>query len=110
MKGFNKYSAICMFTILLVSVIGCAATATHEGTGGYVDDTAVTTKVKAVLLDTSNVDSTEITVETFKGVVKLSGFVDSQAMIDKAVNAASGVAGVKSVTNDLTVKGRQVSK
>ena len=96
-----------MFTILLASVIGCASTATHEGTGGYVDDSAVTAKVKAALLSTSNVDSTEISVETFKGVVKLSGFVDNQAMIDKAVNAASGVAGVKSVTNDLTVKGHQ---
>jgi osmotically-inducible protein OsmY len=107
MKAFSKFSTIFMFSILLASVIGCASTATHEGTGGYIDDSAVTTKVKSALLSTSNVDSTEITVETFKGVVKLSGYVDSEAMIDKAVNAASGVAGVKSVINDLTVKGHQ---
>lgn len=107
MKAFSKFSAIFMFTVLLVTFMGCASTATHEGTGGYVDDSAVTTKVKAELLNTSGVDSTEITVETFKGVVKLSGFLDSQAMINAAVNAAQGVAGVQSVTDDLTVKGQQ---
>lgn len=107
MKALSKYSAIFMFMVLLASVLGCASTASHEGTGGYIDDSAITTKVKAALLSTSNVDSTEITVETFKGVVKLSGFLDSEAMIDRAVKAASGVAGVKSVTNNLTVKGQQ---
>lgn len=109
MKTISKYSVVFIFAALLASAMGCASTATHEGTGGYVDDSALTTKVKAVLLDTANVDSTEITVESFKGVVKLSGFVDSQAMIDRAVQAAQGVNGVKSVTNDLTVKGHQGS-
>jgi len=110
MKAFSKFSAIFMFAILLASVMGCASTASHEGTGGYVDDSALTAKVKAALLSTSNVDSTEITVESFKGVVKLSGFLDSEAMIDAAVQAAQGVTGVKSVTNDLTVKGHQGSQ
>jgi len=110
MKALSKFSVIFMFSILLASVIGCASTASHEGTGGYVDDSALTTKVKAALLSTANVDSTEITVESFKGVVKLSGFLDSEDMIDRAVKAASGVNGVKSVTNNLTVKGHQGSQ
>jgi hypothetical protein len=110
MKAVSRFSGIFMFAALLVSLLGCASTATHEGTGGYVDDSVITAKVKAALMNTPNVDSTEITVETFKGVVKLSGFLDSQAMIDAAVHAAQGVNGVKSVTNDLSVKGQQGSQ
>jgi osmotically-inducible protein OsmY len=106
MKSLNRFSAILAMTALL-AIAGCAATATSEGTGGYVDDSAVTTKVKSVLLGTKGVDSTEITVETFKGVVKLSGFLDSKEMIDTAVSAAETVNGVNSVTNDMTVKGQQ---
>lgn len=110
MKAISKFPVIFIFTVLLVSMMGCASTASHEGTGGYLSDSAITARVKAALLSTSNVDSTEITVETFKGVVKLSGFLDSQAMIDAAVNAAQSVDDVKSVTNDLTVKGHQGSQ
>jgi osmotically-inducible protein OsmY len=104
MKISNRFLLIPIFIGLLA---GCAATATHEGTGGYVDDSTVTTKVKSVLLGTRGIDSTEISVETFKGVVKLSGFIDSKEMIDAAVDAAETVNGVKSVTNDMTVKGQQ---
>ncbi len=111
MKSSLRYTAAFALAFLGAVSIGaisaCAATATHEGTGGYVDDSAVTAKVKAALLDTKGVDSTEITVETFKGVVKLSGFLDSKDMIALAVDAAEGVNGVKSVTNDMTVKGQQ---
>jgi osmotically-inducible protein OsmY len=106
MRSTNRFPAILVLAALL-GVAGCAATDTREGTGGYVDDATVTTKVKSVLLDTRGVDSTEITVETFKGVVKLSGFLDSKTMIDIAVNAAETVNGVKSVTDDMTVKGQQ---
>lgn len=107
MKSFNRFFAIFIFTGLLVSFLGCAATATHEGAGGYVDDSTITTKVKSELLGTKGVDSTEITVETFKGVVKLSGFIDNKVMIDTALRVAQGVAGVTSVTDDMTVKGQQ---
>jgi len=107
MKSSKKFSALFLLGLLSVALIGCAATATSEGTGGYIDDSAVTTKVKSALLGTSGVDSNQITVETFKGVVKLSGFVQSADMIDKAVAAAQSVNGVMSVTNDLTVKGQQ---
>jgi osmotically-inducible protein OsmY len=111
MKSFPRSAAILTLAFLgaasACAISACAATATHEGTGGYVDDSTVTTKVKAALLGTQGVDSTEITVETFKGVVKLSGFLDSKEMIALAVNAAEGVNGVRSVTNDMTVKGQQ---
>lgn len=106
MKSSRRFTAILVLATLL-GAVGCAATATREGTGGYVDDSAITTKVKSVLLGTRGVDSTEITVETFKGVVKLSGFLDSKDMIDAAVAAANTVNGVNSVTDDMTVKGQQ---
>jgi len=107
MQVSNRFSAILIFSALSLSMVGCAATATHEGTGGYVDDSAITTKVKSELLATKGVDSTEITVETFKGVVKLSGFIDNLDMIDTAIRTAQAVNGVQSVTNDMTVKGQQ---
>lgn len=109
MKAINRFSILLIFIALLASVAGCASTASQEGTGGYVDDSVVTTKVKAALLDKLGTPSAQITVETFKGVVKLSGFVGSQDIISKAQNAAEGVKGVQSVENDLTVKGDQGS-
>jgi osmotically-inducible protein OsmY len=75
-----------------------------EGTGEYVDDSVITTKVKTAILNDSSLKVNEINVETFKGVVQLSGFVKSQADIDKAVQVARGVAGVKSVKNDMRLK------
>ena len=90
---------------LFVAVaLGCASTAKQEGTGEYVDDTVVTTKVKAAVLNEPTLKSAEINVETFKGVVQLSGFVSSQANINKAVDVARGVPGVKSVKNDMRLK------
>jgi osmotically-inducible protein OsmY len=64
----------------------------------------ITTKVKTAILNDSSLKVNEINVETFKGVVQLSGFVKSQADIDKAVQVARGVAGVKSVKNDMRLK------
>ena len=90
--------------ILLVSMLGCASTATHEGTGEYVDDAVITTKVKAAIFNEPSLKSSRINVETFKGVVQLSGFVSSQADISKAVQVARGVSGVTSVRNDMRLK------
>lgn len=75
--------------------------------GGYVDDTVVTTKVKAAILAESTLKSAEINVETHKGVVQMTGFVNSRADINKAVAVARNVKGVTSVKNDMVVKGRQ---
>jgi osmotically-inducible protein OsmY len=83
--------------LLLASSWGCGATQSREGTGEYVDDSVITTKVNAAILNDATLKVNEINVETFKGVVQLSGFVGSQADIDHAVTVARGVAGVKSV-------------
>jgi osmotically-inducible protein OsmY len=95
---------ILVLTVVLAAAWGCGSTATKEGTGEYVDDSVITAKVKAAIFNDSTLKVNEITVETFKGVVQLSGFVRSQADIDKAVQVARGVAGVKSVKNDMRLK------
>jgi osmotically-inducible protein OsmY len=91
-------------TTLLVSVAACAPTATREGTGEYVDDSVITTKVKTAFAADSTVKATQVNVETFKGTVQLSGFVDSRESAQKAVELARNVKGVKSVKNDLVIR------
>lgn len=103
MKRFNQLAPFLML-ILLVSFLGCASTATKEGTGEYIDDSVITTKVKTAIFADASLKSMEINVETFKGVVQLSGFVNSRTDIDKAVELARGVKGVTSVENDMRVK------
>jgi osmotically-inducible protein OsmY len=93
-----------VFAILLATLFGCAGTATKEGTGEYVDDTVITTKVKAAIFNEPSLKSAEINVETFKGTVQLSGFVNSRADMNKAVEVARGVPGVTSVRNDMRLK------
>ena len=72
--------------------------------GNKVDDGLVTTKVKAALLADANVRSFDIAVATRKGEVQLSGFVDNQGQIDRAVEVAHGIAGVRSVGNEMSIK------
>ena len=103
MKRFNQFTGFCLI-ILMFSVLGCASTATKEGTGEYLDDSVITSKVKAEIFNDKTLKSAEINVETFKGVVQLSGFVNSQEDINKAVNVARTVKGVTSVKNDMHVK------
>jgi len=93
-----------VLTIVLASAWGCGSTATTAGTGEYVDDSVITTKVKAAIFSDATLKVNEINVETFKGTVQLSGFVRSQADIDQAVHVARGVAGVKAVKNDMRLK------
>lgn len=90
--------------LFLATLLGCAPTAKKEGTGEYVDDTVITTKVKAAIVKEPSLKATEINVETFKGRVQLSGFVNSQADINKAVEIARGVKGVVEVKNDMRLK------
>jgi osmotically-inducible protein OsmY len=103
MKYYNKFTAVFL-AILVASLLGCASTATKEGTGEYIDSTVITAKVKTAIFDEPTLKSFEINVETFKGVVQLSGFVNSQADIDKAVEIVRQVKGVKSVKNDMQLK------
>lgn len=96
--------ATLLFAASLVVIAGCASTAKQEGTGEYVDDAVITTKVKAEIFNEPTLKSSEINVETFKGVVQLSGFVSSNANIDKAVSITRSVKGVISVKNDMRLK------
>jgi len=103
MKVANRLVAV-VFAVLLSSLFGCAGTSTKEGTGEYVDDTVITTKVKAAIFNEPTLKSAEINVETFKGTVQLSGFVNSRSDINKAVEVARGVGGVTAVKNDMRLK------
>jgi osmotically-inducible protein OsmY len=89
---------------LIVVFVGCASTPKREGTGEYIDDSAITTKVKAEIIKESTLKVFQINVETFKGEVQLSGFVDSSQAVNKAGEVARSVKGVKSVKNNLIVK------
>ena len=103
MKNF-KFISLVVAAFFLTALAGCAATPTQASTGQFVDDSVITTKVKAKLLDDLALKGFEIKVETFKGVVQLSGFVSSQVNIDRATDVASHVAGVVSVQNKMQLK------
>ncbi|ACT51891.1 MULTISPECIES: BON domain-containing protein [Methylovorus] len=105
MKALKLIVAFSMALALITSV-GCASTSKKEGTGEYMDDSVITTKVKAAIFNEPTLKSAEINVETFKGVVQLSGFVNSQEDINKAIAVAGRVGGVKSVKNDMRLKAK----
>lgn len=96
-------SALCL-AASLAGVAACASTPHQEGMGEYVDDSVITGKVKADILAEPTLKVAEINVETFKGVVQLSGFVSSQAAANKAVDIAARVRGVRSVKDDMRIK------
>ncbi len=95
----------CLVLIVFVAALAaCASTSQKSSTGEYVDDAVITTKVKSLLAADDFLKSFQINVETYKGVVQLSGFVNSQAAVDRAVEIAESVQGIQSVKNDLIVK------
>jgi osmotically-inducible protein OsmY len=104
MTNITRKLASLVGILFMAGALGCASTAKQEGTGEYVDDTVITTKVKAAIFNEPTLKSAEINVETFKGVVQLSGFVSSQAAENKAIEVARTVGGVKSVKNDMRLK------
>jgi osmotically-inducible protein OsmY len=96
---------ISMFAaFMLFLLVGCASTGTREGTGEYLDDTVITSKVKAAFAADPTVKATEVKVETFKGTVQLSGFVESRESAQKAVQLARQVKGVREVRNNTVLK------
>jgi len=103
MKTTNLLCTTILIVMLAV-IAGCASSSTKEGTGEYIDDTVITTKVKLAIMEDPALKSSEINVETFKGVVQLSGFVVSQEAINKAIETARSVNGVTSVKNDMRLK------
>jgi osmotically-inducible protein OsmY len=88
----------------VMTLVACAETETSESTGAYIDDTAITGKVKSAILQDPALKVLQIQVKTYKGVVQLSGFVDSAQMVERAGTVARQVNGVASVQNDLLVK------
>ncbi len=98
----NFYTLI--FAALFLTLAGCAGSDTRSSTGEYIDDTVLTTKVKAAIFGDETLASSEINVETFRSVVQLSGFVSTQAQIDQAVVVARDVEGVESVRNDMRLR------
>ena len=104
MKKSNRFVGYFVLVMLMVSFVACASTSKQESTGEYVDDSVITTKVKSLLAADDFLKSFQISVETYKGTVQLSGFVASQNAVDKAGEIARSVKGVKSVKNDLIVK------
>jgi osmotically-inducible protein OsmY len=103
MTVLKRCSAIAAAALLL-SALGCASTSTRESTGEYVDDAAITTKVKSAMFNEPSLKVLKINVETYKNVVQLSGFADSGAEIAKAADVARAVPGVRSVKNDMRLK------
>ncbi len=99
----NKFCAILLAAAMLSSM-GCASTATRESTGQVIDDSAITTKVKKAIFDEPTLKVTQISVETYKSVVQLSGFVNTYSEIATAGSVARSVPGVSSVKNDIRVK------
>ena len=104
MKLFKVLAGALVAVVVALPLSACAPTAKEEGTGGYIDDTVITTKVKAQLLNDDELKSREINVETFKGRVQLSGFVSSPQMASRAVEVTRTVKGVKSVVNNMQIK------
>jgi osmotically-inducible protein OsmY len=104
MKNLVRFFSAFFLALTLLTAVGCASSQKQEGTGEYVDDSVITTKVKTAILNEPTLSAAEINVETFKGVVQLSGFVSDRADISKAVEVARSVEGVKSVKNDMRLK------
>jgi len=108
----RTFACLCIASSVALTM-GCESSAQHERhehaekherAGEYLDDSVLTTKVKAAIFNEHNLKSAEINVETFKGVVQLSGFVSSAEAQHRAVEVASRVEGVKSVKNDMRLK------
>ena len=102
----NKTSWAARFCMMLlvVGLMACTSTKTRESTGEYVDDSVITASVKTELYSDPDYKPGQVSVETYKGVVQLSGFVNSEKAAAKAVELAKKAKGVKSVRNSLIVK------
>jgi len=101
---FANFLKILTCLLLLISFAGCSSSKKNETPGQYVDDSIITTKVKKAIFDEPTLKTREISVKTNKGIVQLSGFVDSSAEVNKAGDVAKNVENVQSVENDLIVR------
>jgi osmotically-inducible protein OsmY len=106
MKNFQFFKHLRILLLAAVSVfaVACAGTETRSSTGEYIDDSVITAKVKTALLNSPEVSGLSIDVETYRGEVQLSGFVDTKAEREEAGKLAKAVPGVRSVKNDIRLK------
>lgn len=104
MSTHNRLTRLAMTGMIAAVLAACAGSPTRESTGEYIDDTLITSKVKAKLVESSDVSAAAVNVETFKGIVQLSGFASSTSERVKAEELARGVEGVKQVKNDIRLK------
>jgi osmotically-inducible protein OsmY len=103
MTRLKRFSGFFIIALMLTA-LGCASTSNQSSTGQYIDDSVITTKVKTAIFNEPSLKVNQITVETYKSVVQLSGFVDSDASMSKAVAIARSVEGVSSVKNDMRLR------
>jgi osmotically-inducible protein OsmY len=103
-NNFETLRRLALPAVLVASLAACAGSQTKESTGEVLDDSVITTKVKSALLTEKNVDSTAISVETFKGRVLLAGYVKSPDQRQRAEGIARSVSGVRDVNNKLELK------
>ncbi len=108
MRIISRISVVLLvvMAIALPLLQACAPTATRESTGEYLDDTAITAKIKTKLLGDPTISGFAISVETFRGRVILAGFVNSQAQIDRAIAISREVSGVREVQSAMVIKSR----
>ncbi len=104
MKWFKAIPAFCATLLVATALTGCAGSSTKESTGGYIDDTVVTTKVKTALFNAKDITSSDLSVQPFPGRVQLRGFVSSAESANRAVEVTRRVQGVRMVENDLRIK------
>ncbi|AOY56982.1 MAG: BON domain-containing protein [Candidatus Vecturithrix sp.] len=104
MKKWNRFVGYVVLVMFIATFLACASTPKQSSTGELVDDSVITTKVKSLLATDDFLKSFQVSVETYKGTVQLSGFVNSQEAADRASQIAKSVKGVQAVKNDLIVK------
>ncbi len=104
MKKRNVVIYFLALLMMIATLAACVSTPKEESTGEFIDDSVITTKVKSLIASDDFLKSFQISVESHKGIVQLSGFVDSQKAVSQAGQVTRGVEGVKSVKNDLIVK------
>ena len=105
MSARHTLAAVITAVAALTLLPGCAVTRGQSTVGAYIDDTAITTAVKAKFVENTQVDAAAISVETLEGTVMLSGFAKTQDEKNMAESIARSTKGVKSVKNQLTVRG-----
>jgi osmotically-inducible protein OsmY len=106
MNKASRILSVLFLALPLGFVAGCASTDTRERqpVGEYIDDSVITARVKAAIAGDPEVSVMEVSVETYDGVVQLSGFVSTRAQANRAVEIARGVSGVKGVKDDMQIR------